>query len=198
MHFNFDEDYILENDRVLLKPLSLIHFEVLLPIALANPDLLKFSPKPIGSEEKLHQYIENALDNRKTKTRYAWVIFDKKSQSFAGSTSFGAVSNENERLEIGWTWLGKQFQGTGINKRMKFLMLNFAFETLKANRVEFKTDSRNTQSRAAISSIGAVYEGELRQHTIMSDGFMRNTVYYSILKSEWDLLKHDSRFKIES
>lgn len=196
MNFSFNDELILENERVKLLPLSLLHFDVLLPLALAHPDLLKFSPNLINSEEKLRKFIETALENRKNKIRYAWAIFDKKIQSFAGSTSFGAISNENERLEIGWTWLGKAFQGTGINKRMKFLLLEFAFETLKVNRVEFKTDSRNAQSRAALSSIGAVFEGELRQHVLMSDGFRRNSVYYSILKDEWAKLKHDSRFKI--
>ena len=89
------------------------------------------------------------------------------------------------------TWFGKSFQRTGLNRNVKFLMLRYAFEALRFERVELKTDERNQQSRLAIEKIGGRFEGILRSHVLMPDGFRRNTVYYSILKSEWPAIKKD-------
>ncbi len=165
------------------------HLAVLLPIALAHPQLLQFSPSPFGDEAKLIQYIQIALDARLAKSRYAFAIYDKKGDRYVGSTSYGSVSNHDKRLEIGWTWLDTSVQGTGLNKECKYLLLEYAFELLRFERVEFKTDSRNLQSRRAIEKIGGTYEGELRSHTLLADGFRRNTVYYSILATEWQEIK---------
>lgn len=189
MDFNFKDSIILENDRSRLSPLSWEHFEPLLEIALRYPDLLKLSPSKFGTKEDLQAYFEAALTNKTKAIRYPFVIFDKKENAFAGSTSFGNISNQNQRIEIGWTWIGKHFQRTGLNRNNKFLMLQYAFETLEFERVELKTDSRNMQSRKAMEGIGATYEGLLRSHTVMSDGYRRNTVYYSILKPEWTTIK---------
>ena len=104
-----------------------------------------------------------------------------------------SVSNADLKLEIGATWMGKQFQSTGINKQCKYLMLQYAFEVLNAHRVEFRTDERNAQSRRALEKIGAKQEGILREHMIMHDGFKRSSVYYSILSSEWKILKKGFR-----
>ena len=134
-------------------------------------------------------YIEKALNDQQNKNRYSFSIFDKKSNAYAGSTSFMNISNIDNRLEIGATWLEKKFQKTGLNRNCKYLMLSFAFDNLYAERVEFKTDERNLTSRTAIEKIGGQFEGILRSHALMSDGFRRNTVYYSILKDEWLLLK---------
>ena len=123
--------------------------------------------------------------------RYPFLIFDKQQQQYAGSTSFGNISNPNARIEIGWTWIGTNFQRTGLNRANKFLMLQYAFETLGFERVELKTDGRNLQSRTAMEKIGATPEGILRSHTVMSDGYRRDTHYYSILKSEWHKIKRD-------
>ena len=189
MEFNFEEEIVLEDERVLLRPLHKEDFNDLLPIAIENKALTQFSPSQIYSRELLEMYIDNALLDRKNNTRYAFVIFDKQQQQFAGSTSFAAISNKDRRLEIGWTWIGKSFQRTGLNRHCKFLLLQYAFDTLKFERVELKTDERNIQSRTAIEGIGAKQEGILRSHTVMSDGFRRNTVYYGILRNEWDLFK---------
>jgi len=119
------------------------------------------------------------------------VIFDKQKQQYAGSTSFLSISNHNKRVEIGATWLGPIFQRTGLNGNCKFLLLLYAFEYLEFERVELKTDARNIQSQTAIKAIGAKYEGELRSHTLMLNGYRRNTVYFSILKEEWGDIKHN-------
>jgi RimJ/RimL family protein N-acetyltransferase len=161
----------------------------LLPPATSDEKLVQYSPKPIHSKELLTQYIETALADRATHDRYPFIIFDKQANAYAGSTSFLSVSNYNRRLEIGHTWLGISFQKTGLNRHCKFLLLSYAFDELGFERVEFKTDERNKASRAAIEKTGGKFEGFLRSHTLMYDGFRRNSVYYSILKNEWPELK---------
>jgi len=170
----------LENERVRLTPLVSDDLEKLLPIAVANPDLLQYSPSAFGNRKALSAYMKTSLDSRKP-----FLVFDKKTNEYAGSSCYANISEYDKRLEIGWTWLGEDFHGTGLNKVVKFLMLSYAFETLKYERVEFKIDSRNAKSRAAVEKIGAVFEGELRSHTVMLDGYRRNTCYYSILRPEW-------------
>lgn len=189
--FLFSEEILLENEFVRLEPLKMSHLDFLVPIAEQTPDLLKFSPSPFGDRAALQDYIQIALDEKSNLNRHPFVIFDKQKEKYAGSTSFADISAKNQRLEIGWTWIGKDFQGTGLNKNCKFLMLRYAFEILAFERVEFKADSRNLQSRRAIEKIGATYEGELRSHTLMNDGYRRHTVYYSILKDEWQAVKQN-------
>lgn len=193
MEFNFSAHIILENERTLLRPLSADDYELLLPIALQDSSLLQYSPAPVYSEALLHQYIENAMAERQKQQRYTFIIFDKKADQYAGSTSFLNISNKDQRLEIGATWLGKPFQQTGLNRHNKWLMLQYVFEHLGFERVEFKTDERNTASRTAIEKIGGKMEGILRSHTLMYDGYRRNTVYYSILRSEWPDIKQSLR-----
>lgn len=189
MNFNFDDNIILQNEFVLIKPVISADAVNLLPIALSNSLLLQYSPKQIYSKELLEEYIENAILERRLNTRYTFSIFSKKSCCYIGSTAFMNVSNVDLKLEIGATWMGKQFQSTGINKECKFLMLQYAFDVLNAHRVEFRTDERNTQSRRALEKIGAKQEGILRESMLMYDGFKRSSVYYSILSSEWEILK---------
>src|SRR5690242_19673560 len=189
MTFPFDEEIILENSFVLLRTLKIADVDNLLTIATSDKDLLQFSPMPVYTKELLRRYIENSINGREGKTRYSFSVFDKIKNAYAGSTSFLNISNADSRLEIGATWIGKEFQKTGVNRNCKYLMLAFAFDELKAERVEFKTDERNTASRTAIEKIGGQYEGLLRSHTLLSDGFRRNTICYSILRNEWEATK---------
>ncbi len=189
MKFNYKDHIILEDERTKLEPLEWQHMDELLPIAIQYPDLLRYSPSQFGTETALRKYIEAALKQRNKNTRYPFVIYDKSIGKYAGSSSYGNISNANQRIEIGWTWLDKNRQRTGLNRHNKFLMLGYAFEDLQFERVELKTDSRNEQSRKAIEAIGATYEGTLRSHTLMSDGYRRDTVYYGILKAEWQEIK---------
>ena len=190
MNFSFDKEIILENSFVLIRPINKTDIDNLLAVATKNKDLPQFSPTPIYTKELLKMYIEKAVDNRQNKNRYTFVVFDKKQNAFAGSTSFLNISDVDDRLEIGATWYGKEFQRTGLNRNCKYLLLEYAFDNLNAERVEFKTDERNLASRKAIEKIGGQFEGILRRHTLMYDGFRRNTVCYSILKSEWNDLKN--------
>ena len=191
MIFPFDEEITLENSFVLLRPLQFSDVDNLLDVATSDKNLLQYSAMPVYSEELLTRYIEKAINDRRSKSRFAFSIFDKTKNVFAGSTSFLNISNNDSRLEIGATWIGKAFQKTGLNRNVKYLMLSFAFETLNSERIEFKTDERNLNSRTAIEKIGGQYEGLLRSHTLLYDSFRRNTVCYSILRNEWANLKHD-------
>jgi RimJ/RimL family protein N-acetyltransferase len=187
---NFIENIVLENDRVRLEPLDKNHLNELLPIAIKHPDLLQYSPSPFGTPELLEENISKAITSRIDKQRYPFAIFDKLNNRFVGSTSFGNISTKDKRLEIGWTWIDKELQGTGLNKYCKHLLLSYAFEKLIMQRVEFKTDNRNNQSKKAIGKIGGTFEGILRSHTVMRNGYRRDTAYYSILKHEWDSINN--------
>ena len=191
MDFNFSDNIILEDERALIRPLEAADLENLKVVALQSPTLVQFSPYKIHTYEFLEQFIKDSLKEREVCFRYPFIIFDKKRKAFAGSTSFANVSNKDQRAEIGWTWIGKDFQKTGLNRHCKFLLLEYMFDRLQFERVEFRTDERNMASRTAMEKMGAKYEGALRSHTLMNDGFRRTTVYYSILKDEWKLLKKD-------
>jgi N-acetyltransferase len=189
MNFSFADDIILENDRVLVRPLRQHDIEDLLPAACSSDNLVRFSPFYIHTPHYLAQFVNDSLNERQLNNRYPFVICDKLNNQLAGSTSIANVSNKDRRLEIGWTWLGVPFQKTGLNRNVKFLLLQYIFDHLSFERVEFRTDERNIASRTAMEKMGAVREGALRSHTVMLDGFRRTTLYYSILKSEWQALK---------
>lgn len=178
----------LENKRVRLSPLTLNNYQDLVDIA-QEKDLIYYSPSDISTAEKLKAYVEVALEGYEQKTVIPFIIFDKDKQKYAGSTRFGLIHWKNKVLHIGWTWIGHEFQGTGLNTHMKFLMLQYAFETLEFEKVEFRIDERNQKSRKAVEKLGATLEGILRQDTLMKDGLRRNTCCYGILKSEWEAIK---------
>ena len=180
----------LENQRVKLTLLDLSNYKHLIEIA-KEKDLIYYSPSDISTPEKLKEYVATAVDGYYHKTAIPFIIFDKKKNVYAGSTRFGNVNYKNKVLHIGWTWLGKEFQGTGLNKNIKFLMLQYAFETLQFEKVEFRIDERNILSRKAVEGIGSKLEGVLRKDTIMQDGFKRNTCCYGILKEEWKTIKSE-------
>lgn len=182
------KDIVLENNRVLLTPMTQDHYSELSKIAF-DPSLWEIAITLIKTGADLKQYIEIALNEKKAGLAYPFVIMDKVSGNIAGSTRYGSISHEHKRLEIGWTWLAKNHQGTGLNKACKYELLKFAFEGLDFNRVELKTDFINQQSRKAIRKIGAKEEGVFRSHCITPNRRIRDTVYYSIIKSEWEGIK---------
>ena len=189
MIFPYEQDIQLEDPRVRIEPLSRLHLDALEPIVHDNPGLLRYSPSVLSDREDLLNYIEHHTKMRQERTKYAFAIFDKEQQAYAGSTSYMHISEPNAHLEIGSTWIGKRFQRTGLNRHMKFQMLRYAFEELGVVRVAFRTDARNEQSRTAIQAIGATYEGTLRRHIRMPDGYIRDTVCYSILAEEWPRIR---------
>lgn len=197
MKFPINTDIVLENERVLIESMhKMEHCDVLKKIAIGHPEILTYSPSEFHTEALFHSYMNQALDQSKAGQRCIFRVYDKLKGEYAGSSSFGNISDKNERIEIGWTWIGKSFQKTGLNRNMKLLMMEYAFDQLKAKRVELKADARNEQSRTAMEGIGVTYEGCLREHTVMSDGFRRDTVYYSILAGEWPDIRRKLLLKI--
>lgn len=182
---DFNQEIILEDSKVILRPLVANDIDALKVIAFEDKMLLQYSPNLIYNADLLEKYIKDALDSKAMQSRYPFVIIDKYSNTVVGSTSFCNVSNYDKRLEIGYTWLGNAYQKTGINKHCKYLMLDYCFNVLNFERVEFKTDERNEKSRNALLGIGAKEEGILKSHTLMYDGYRRNTVYYAILQHEF-------------
>ena len=178
----------LENDYVKLTILDLSNYMHLSEIA-EEKNLVFYSPSAISPPEKLKEYVQRAVDRYYNKTAIPFIIYDKKKQKYAGSTRFALINWKNKVLHIGWTWIGKDFQGSGLNMQMKFLMLQYAFETLQFDKVEFRVDERNMKSRKAIEKIGGTLEGLLRKDTLMLDGFKRSTCCYGILKEEWKIIK---------
>ncbi|CAN5513814.1 GNAT family protein [soil metagenome] len=182
-------EILLENSRVILRPVTLDDFTGLEKV-IFDPEIWQFMPLNQMREEKdLHSYIQKAIEDSTNGIRYSFVIIGKSSGEVAGCTSLGNYSDIDKRIEIGWTWLGKEFRGSGLNRHCKFLLLQYIFEVLKYERAELKTDALNLQSRKAIKKIGATEEGILRSHTLMNNGRRRDTVYYSILKEEWPEIK---------
>lgn len=189
MRFPFEEDIILEDGRVRIEPLTSGHIDALIPIVIKNPGLLKYSPSVMENEKDLRDYVKIHQVLRERSLKYTFAIFDKQQNAYAGSSSYLHISDRDSHLEIGSTWLGRKFQRTGLNRHMKFLMLDYAFEGLGAIRVAFRTDDRNEQSKTAIQAIGGTYEGTLRKHMAMPDGHIRDTVCYSILAEEWPKIR---------
>jgi RimJ/RimL family protein N-acetyltransferase len=184
--FDLSKEYTLEDDAVLLRPLRADDYEHLLPFALDEPEIWKFSLFPAAGEEGLKSYIDTALASKAAGTEYPFIVFDKRTGKYAGSTRFYDIQLNNRSLQLGYTWYGKAFQGTGLNKHCKLLLLQLAFDEFNLLRVEFRADNNNAKSIAAMKSIGCTEEGVLRSHVATSTGARRNSIILSILKDEWD------------
>lgn len=183
---------ILENDRVRLSPLTLDNYENLQSVA-AEHKLVQYSPSDIESPAALRTYVEIALDQEKQRSSLPFIIFDKQAMAFAGCTRYMKIDHKNKVLEIGSTWIGKKFQGTGLNAQMKYLLLNHVFNSLGFEKVSFRIDERNLQSRKAVEKLGAILEGILRENVYLLDGYKRNTCCYGILKNEWEKLHQPNK-----
>lgn len=185
MDFNFKEKYQLENERVLIRPLEHTDFENLIHFSLNEPELWEYSLQKGSGVEGLRTYIDTAVTNRKRENSYPFIVLDKKTKSFAGSTRFYDIQLPNKTLQLGFTWYGKDYQGTGLNKNCKYLLLEFAFEKMNIERVEFRADFENKKSIAAMKSIGCIEEGVLRKNFIKPNGERRDSIVLSILREEW-------------
>lgn len=189
MQFLLDKEssHILENERVLLRPLEIKDYDFLVPFAINEPDTWKYSLVSAEGESGMKTYIDFAEEQRKLNKHYPFIIYDKISCKYAGCTRFYEIEPQNKTLLLGYTWFGKEFRGTGLNKQCKFLMLEFAFEKLGMERVEFRADANNALSIAAMKSIGCKEEGVFRNHLPDNlNGGRKNTIVLSILKSEWE------------
>ena len=189
MSWEHIRDARLENEYVLLRRILPGDREQLHEIAM-DPDIWKYFVFRVSTDREFDQFMAEALDDTNSGKRIVFCIIDKKNQRIAGSMSYGNLAEKEKRLEIGWSWLDKEHRGAGINRWAKYLLLQYAFETLGCERVEFKTDVLNLQARKGLRNIGAKEEGVLRSYNFMPDNRRRDAIYYSILKSEWSEVKN--------
>lgn len=180
-----NEEIILENERALLRPLIDSDIEHLLPFALNEADLWKYSLVSPAGEEGMKNYISSTLQNKTAGIEYPFIVFDKQTNRYAGSTRFYDIQQNNLCTQLGYTWYGKAFQRTGLNRHCKLLLLSFAFEQWNLERVEFRADANNQPSVNAMKAIGCVVEGILRSNMSIETGGRRNSIVLSILKDEW-------------
>jgi N-acetyltransferase len=182
------EPITLDGKFVLLEPLSLGHLDQLCEVGL-DEDLWRWIPTQVRTRDDMRDYIETALKSRQEGTAMPFATLDKASGRAIGSTRFANIDMANRHVEIGWTWIGREWQRTAVNTEAKYLMLRHAFESLNCLRVELKTDSLNERSRNAILRLGAKEEGIFRNHMVTSSGRMRHSVYFSIIDTEWPEVK---------
>ncbi|HEX8426962.1 GNAT family protein [Hymenobacter sp.] len=185
---DFSQDVILENNRVLLRPLAATDFEILQSVAF-EPELWQYTLTRADDRISLAAYIAAAMHGRDLQQRYPFLIIDKDTDRVAGSTSYYNINAEEARLSIGYTWVGTDFQRTGLNRAAKYLLFRHAFEALACERVELETDSHNQKSRDAMRRMGATEEGVLRSHRYTQGGRRRDTVIFSVIKPEWNVLR---------
>ncbi|HLC82635.1 MAG TPA: GNAT family protein [Bacteroidia bacterium] len=186
MNFDFSQDYILENEIVLIRPLKTEDIPILLPISINEPEIWKYSLVQAHGEENLKAYIKMAMDAKAEQKEYPFIVFDKRIDQYVGSTRFYDIQLAQSTLQLGYTWYSKISQGTGLNAHCKFLLLQFAFEKINMERVEFRADNNNARSIAAMKGIGCTIEGVLRKNVIKMDGGRRDSIVLSILKDEWN------------
>lgn len=176
----------LEGSHVRLEPLDEQHAGGLFEAGSNARDWAYMPRGCFTSEGDCLGWIQQG---RAVADQLAFAIIDKASGRPAGSTRYLTIRPEHRGLEIGWTWLGADWQRSAVNTETKLLLLAHAFDDLGAIRVEFKTDERNLRSQAALERIGATREGVLRQHMIVQEGYLRNSVYFSILDEEWPAVR---------
>ena len=180
----------LENDSVLLLPFDNKRNEELKNI-IFDKEIWEFMGISVSNEQGLKNYIAKTIKDKNNRLIYPFLVIDKATNKVAGCTRYSHVDSANKKGEIGWTWYGTEFQGTGLNKACKFELLQFGFETIGFKRIQFSADQDNLKAQKAIENLGAKKEGVLRNNYVASNGKSRNEVYYSILKDEWKSLKDE-------
>jgi len=179
----------LEGEHVRLEPLTPGHHEGL--AAAFDPTLLQWFTAPPTTAAELREFIKTALDEQKRGVSLPFATIDRGSGRVVGSTRFTNIDRRHRRVEIGFTWIGRAWQRTGINTEAKLLMMAHAFEALGAIRVEFKTDALNAQSRTALARLGATEDGYFRNHMITASGRIRHSIWFSVVESEWPRVKRN-------
>ncbi len=188
----FVEPVTLEGRHVRLEPMARERSDVIaaaLGAAAADGNMWESKVTTIPRPEAARAYVDQALAELDAGLSMPFNTIDRASGKVVGSTRYMNIEAPHRRLEIGTTWIGKSFQRTAINTEAKYLMLKYAFETLRCIAVDLRTHEKNLQSRAAIERLGAKLDGLLRNHRIMPDGSLRNTATYSIIDTEWPGVK---------
>lgn len=194
---NWIKPVSLSSDLVSLEPLKETHKSELLEAA-KDGELFKLWYTGVPNEKNIETYIQTALEKQQKNGELPFIIKTNCDKKIVGSTRFCNVDQNNQRLEIGYTWYAQSVQRTLVNTQTKLLLLQHAFENLNAIAVEFRTHFFNQRSRNAILRLGAKQDGILRNHQIMPDGTLRDTVIFSILNTEWAMVKKHLEFKLNS
>lgn len=187
---------VLNSKTISLIPLEEEHLDELYKVA-ADKELWKLIPTDCSERAIFFKAYKFSIAERTNGKQYPFVILHNSSNRLIGSTRLFEIYPADKKLEIGWTWISREFWGSTVNLECKLSLLTFCFETLKANRVQLKTKDTNFRSRKAIEKIGGVFEGILRKDRIQSDGTTRNAAYYSILDEEWETAKEKIQRLIE-
>jgi RimJ/RimL family protein N-acetyltransferase len=188
---------VLEGIHVRLEPLLRKHITGLCEVGLEE-QLWRWIPTPVRTADDMAAYVELALKELANGVSLPFAQIEKATGRLIGSTRYMNIDRVHHRMEIGCTWIGREWQRTAANTEAKYLLLRHAFETLGCMRVELKTDSLNEKSRAAILRIGAKQEGIFRNHMMTSTGRIRHTVYFSIVDSEWPGVKSEMERRLGS
>lgn len=191
------ETVVLKGDRVEMEPLNLDHVARLCACGL-DEDLWRLAANQFTTEDEMRSYVAGALSDQSRGLSLPFATKLSESDKIVGSTRFGNIDVPNRKVEIGWTWVDPQWQRSFVNTEAKLLMLTHVFEVWDCIRVEFKTDALNERSRNAILRLGATEEGTLRNHMITDGGRFRNSVYFSIIDTEWEEIKSGLVQKLRS
>src|SRR5947207_11396095 len=178
----------LETDRVLLRPIEESDYTALLDLA-RDEGMWYYFTLNLADKNDLRKWMDIAFAEKASGSRRPFTIIDKATNKIAGSSSLGNIAYYDLRIEIGWSWLGKDFRSTGVNRHAKYSMMRYAFDELNFERVEFKTDVLNERAKQGLRKVGGIEEGVLRSHMTLWNGRRRSSVYYSVLKDEWSHLK---------
>ncbi|MCP2027923.1 RimJ/RimL family protein N-acetyltransferase [Flavobacterium sp. HSC-32F16] len=183
-------EIILENEKVILIPFE-SERNIELQEIIFDDEIWKYMGMYVRNDADFENYIQNTLQQKDDGICYPFLIIDKTSNKVAGSTRYGYLNHTSQKCEIGWTWYGKEFQGTGLNKACKYELLNFGFENIQFKRIQFSADLENLRSQRAIENLGALKEGVFRNNYVDSDGNSKDDVYYSIILEEWQNTKRN-------
>ena len=181
-------EIILENDKVVLLPFE-NQRNIELKEIIFDDEIWKYMGMYVRNDPDFENYIQNTLKQKADGICYPFLIIDKATNRVAGSTRYGYLNHSSQKCEIGWTWYGKAFQGTGLNKACKYELLSFGFEQIQFRRIQFSADFENIRSQKAIAKLGAVKEGVFRNNYVDSEGKSKDDVYYSIISEEWQAIK---------
>ncbi len=184
----FTEHFSLETPRVILRPMVKEDYELYLPLC-SNSESWTYFTADLSDPVELLAWMEQSLKEKSQFVKMPFTIYDKDTGLVCGSSSYGNISFYDKRLEIGWSFLGPESIGTGVNKQAKFALLSYAFEIMRMERVEMKTDLLNERSKAAMLKVGMIPEGVLRSHMLVHSNRRRDTIYFSLLKEEWEARK---------
>jgi RimJ/RimL family protein N-acetyltransferase len=190
--FDPQQEYILEDERVLLRPVKEEDWSNFTNLPETSPEIWQYSLMAIQNKEDLKAYFQEAIISRKNGNSYAFIVFDKLTNEWVGCTRFYDIQLKSQSTQLGYTWYKSSVWGSGLNAHCKYLLLQFAFDQLGFERVEFRADNDNKRSIAAMQKIGCTIEGILRSHLPKPNGERRDSIVLSILKKEWqEKIKED-------